>query len=62
MEKKLTEITRKEWVSIRWIEVTKMGYDRTFVASGFRTPDEAAQAMQDWDTTIKVRETQKGTI
>jgi len=30
--------------------------DRTFMAMGKRTPDEAAQAAEDWDTTAEERE------
>ncbi|MFA5075625.1 MAG: hypothetical protein WC436_06010 [Candidatus Babeliales bacterium] len=55
MEKKLSEITRKEWISLRWLEVTELGSERTFIPNGARTPDEAAQAMEEWDMTAEER-------
>jgi hypothetical protein len=52
IRKALHEITREEWIGIRWIETNEFGEDeRTFVASGLRTPDEAREAMEDWDVT-----------
>jgi hypothetical protein len=52
MKKALSEITREEWIGVRWIEADEMGSDdRTFISNGFRTPDEAAQAREEWDTT-----------
>ena len=58
MEKKLSEITRAEWIGIRWIEADQaMGDDeRIFIDNGKRTPDEAAQAAEDWDMTVEERE------
>ena len=54
--KKLSEITRAEWIALVWIESTEMGSDeRMFLASGARTPDEAAQAREDWDSTAGER-------
>jgi hypothetical protein len=55
MQKKLSEITRADWIAIQWIEVTEMGSERTFLANDRRTPDEAAQAMEEWDMTAKER-------
>jgi len=59
MEKKLSEITRSEWISFRWAEIPPtMGDDsddRVFQADGKRTPDEARQAMEDWDMTAEER-------
>jgi hypothetical protein len=56
MEKALSQITREEWIGIRWIETDEMGQDdRMFVPNGFRTPDEAAQAREEWDTTALER-------
>ncbi len=56
MEKKLSEITRDEWIAIRWVDVTLMGHtERTFIPSHNRTPNEAAQAAWDWDETIHAR-------
>lgn len=58
MRKKLSEITRAEWIAIRWVEDSEMGgdEDRTFVSFGNRTPDEASQSMLDWDSTAAERE------
>jgi hypothetical protein len=54
--KKLTEITRAEWIAFRWIENTAMGdEDRMFLFDARRTPDEAAQAAADWDATAEER-------
>ena len=50
--KKITEITRAEWIAFQWVEDSQMGdEERTFIATGRRTPDEAAQARDDWDST-----------
>ena len=57
-EKKLSEITRTEWIGIRWVEIPPtMGDDdeRMFRDDGKRTPDEAAQAADDWDSTAEER-------
>ena len=57
MQKNLSEITREEWIALDWEEATSMGdSDRTFMATGKRTPDEAAQAAEDWDMTAEARE------
>jgi hypothetical protein len=57
MEKKLLEITRSEWIGWQWIESQSMGEEeRTFLRGFRRTPDEAAQAMEDWDSTAEERE------
>lgn len=57
MEKKLSEITRSEWIAINWIEITSMGDDdRIFSASYKRTPGEAMQAAEEWDSTAEERE------
>lgn len=57
MKKRLSEITRSEWIAIRWLEIVEMGdeRERMFVPNGARTPDEAAQAMIDWDSTAEER-------
>jgi len=58
MEKKLGEITRQEWIAFRWQEVPPtMGDsdDRMFRSVGKRTPDEALQAMEEWDMTAEER-------
>jgi hypothetical protein len=59
MDKKLSEITRSEWIAFQWIEIPPtMGdgnEERTFQASGKRTPAEAAQAAEEWDLTAEER-------
>ena len=58
MEKKLDEITRKEWVAYRWIEIPPtMGDDdeRVFRTVGKRTPDEAYVALEEWKMTAEDR-------
>jgi len=57
MEKRLSEITRSEWIAFRWVEAQQaMGdEDRMFMSDGKRTPDEAAQAAEDWDQTAEER-------
>ena len=55
MEKKLSEITRAEWIALRWIETTSQGDERTFMAEDRRTPDEALQAAEEWDQTAEER-------
>ncbi len=56
MEKRLSEIMRSEWIAFIWLE-TAAGdeEERTFVRSFKRTPDEAAQARDDWDSTAEER-------
>lgn len=60
MEKKLDEITRKEWVAFRWIEIPltmdDSDEDRKFRTAGRRTPDEALQALEEWELTEDDRE------
>jgi hypothetical protein len=60
MEKKLSEITRAEWIAFRWVETLPAGLvdgteERLFCDNGKRTPDEAAQAMDEWDMTAEER-------
>jgi len=56
MKKKLSEITRDEWIGINWIEDSEMGQgERCFVADGLRTPAEAYQAREEWDATAEER-------
>jgi len=59
MEKKLSEINRAEWIAFRWIEIEPVmgddSDDRVFMAQGKRTPDEASQAADDWDSTALER-------
>lgn len=57
MEKRLSDISRSEWIVWKWEEITCMGdEDRVFMANFKRTPDEAAQALDDWDSTAEERE------
>jgi len=56
MEKKLSEITRQEWIVWNWLESTPDEEDRIFVRGYKRTPDEAAQAMEEWDSTAEERQ------
>jgi hypothetical protein len=54
MEKKLSEITRIEWIKYQWIDVTQMGDEERMMLQGFlRTPDESYQAMEEWDTVAQ---------
>ena len=56
IRKKLSEIGRIEWIGMNWLEEVALGEEeRIFVSNGYRTPDEAAQAMDDWDSTISER-------
>jgi hypothetical protein len=55
--KALSDITREEWITINWVEVTKVGdQDRMFVENFKRTPEEAAKAKDDWDYTLPERQ------
>lgn len=54
--KKLEDITRAEWIAWYWEEDPVIGEEgRCFVALFRRSPDEAAQAMEDWDATAEER-------
>lgn len=54
--KGISEITRKEWIAWRWVDVTEGGEsDRMFMRQLRRTPDEAYQAMIEWDETEEAR-------
>jgi hypothetical protein len=59
MEKSLDSITREEWIAFRWVEIPpSMGDEdeRMFRPAGRRTPDEALDAMEEWDVTAEARE------
>jgi hypothetical protein len=58
IEKKLSEITRNEWIAYQWQEEPNtFGDEERIFLKGFkRTPDEARQAMEDWDLTAEERE------
>jgi len=59
--KLLSQMTRKEWVKYQWTEdVPTMGDevsedDRVFIRGKLRTPDEAYQAMEEWEVTADER-------
>lgn len=59
MEKKLSEITRTEWIAFLWVEIPPTMGDgndeRIFHGAGRRTPAEAAQAAEEWDMTAEER-------
>ena len=56
--KTLDQITRKEWIKFKWEEnpQTFGNEDRTFYTAGLRTPNEAYQAMEEWDITAAERD------
>jgi hypothetical protein len=58
MEKKLNDITRKEWIAYRWIEIPPTMDDnddeRMFRSAGKRTPDEMMLAIEEWDIAAEV--------
>ena len=60
MEKELSQITRKEWVAYRWIEIPPTmddsDDDRVFRSAGRRSPDEAYQALEEWEVTAEDRD------
>jgi len=63
IEKALEQITRKEWIAYRWAEIPPtMGDDdeRMFRTVGRRSPDEAYQAMMEWDETAEARDCGEG--
>lgn len=63
MKKKLSDITREEWIGINWIEDSEMGQgERVFMADGLRTPAEAYQAREEWDATAVERDSCKGMV
>lgn len=63
MKKKLSEITREEWIGINWIEDSEMGQEeRCFKADGLRTPAEAYQAREEWDATAQERDACRGMV
>jgi len=61
MEKKLSEITRKDWIKYTWIDVSQFGDGERYMVQGFlRTPEEAFQAKLQWDQTADERDVEKG--
>jgi predicted RecB family nuclease len=56
MEKKLSDITREEWITFQWVDITEMGDSERIMLQRFqRTPDEMMQAMEDWEETEQFR-------
>jgi hypothetical protein len=56
MQKELSKITRTEWIKWQWIDVTEIGDGERFMLRNYlRTPDEAAQAAENWDMTAEER-------
>ena len=58
LEKRLSDITRAEWIAINWIEIDPVmgdSGDRMFMGNNKRTPNEAMEAAMDWDTTAEER-------
>ena len=59
MEKRIEDITRKEWVAYRWVEIPPTMDDsddeRVFRSAGRRSPDEAYQALEEWEMTAEDR-------
>jgi hypothetical protein len=57
MEKRLSEITREEWISWQWLDITQMGdEERVFLKRFQRTPEEMYNAMMEWEETVEFRE------
>ena len=58
MDKKLSNITRAEWIAFQWVEITQIGDSERVFQRGYRcTPDEAREAQMEWDETAEARET-----
>ena len=56
MEKPLSQLTRTEWIKYQWVDVTQMGDSERIMLQGFlRTPDEAYQALEEWEVTAEDR-------
>jgi hypothetical protein len=54
--KKLEDITRAEWIAFFWLEDSDFESSGRFFTRGQRrTPDEAAQAAENWDYTAEER-------
>jgi len=49
--KKLSEITKKEWVRFNWIEVDAVDGERIMGKGLQRTPEEAMGAVMQWEET-----------
>lgn len=56
-EKKLSEITGKDWIIWQWFEVDGVfgETERRFTRGMQRTPTEALQAAQEWDFLESVK-------
>ncbi len=50
MNKKMSEMTRPEWIINYWIDVSTIDMrEREFILGRKRTPDEAFLAAREWD-------------
>lgn len=54
-EKKLSEITRKDWILYQWIDDDTFGVERILFRGRQRTPTEALQAAQEWEFLESVK-------
>lgn len=51
--KPVRDITRDEWITYRWIDITSMGdKDRMLLMGFMRTPEEGKHASLEWDIWI----------
>ena len=62
MEKKLSEITRKEWALYHWIDVVEFGPERLFEKGPDRTPDEAIKALNHFDMWKEIKNSEEEPI
>lgn len=53
--KKLSSISKNEWITTRWGEVTMFSdSERMFIPTGTRTPSEAYQAAYEYEYLEKI--------
>ena len=51
--KRLSEITRNEWIRYRWIDITSLGDSEPVLLRSLpRIPSDGAEAARDWDLWI----------
>ena len=56
MEKKLSELARKEWIRYQWVLVDEFGVEERMMVRGpERTPDDAFEAAQEWEVFAEAR-------
>ncbi len=58
IEKKFAEITRKEWATIEWIEITAIeDMERIYIAGGtIHNPADVVRRYAEWEEARLVRE------